>query len=29
MLPADAAKWFGIAPDGDEKVIPMSAVAVA
>jgi hypothetical protein len=29
MLPADAAKWFGIAPAGDENVIPMSAVAVA
>jgi hypothetical protein len=29
MLPANAEKGFGIAPDGDEKVIPMSAVAVA
>jgi len=29
MLPTDAAKWFGIAPDGDEKVFPMPAVAVA
>jgi integrase len=27
VRPADAAKWFGIAPDGEEKVIPMSAVA--
>lgn len=29
VRPADAAKWFGIAPDAEEKVIPMSAVAVA
>jgi hypothetical protein len=26
---ADATKWFGIAPDADENVIPMSAVTVA
>lgn len=29
VRPADAAKWFGIAPDAEEKVIPMSAVAAA
>jgi hypothetical protein len=29
VRPADAAKWFGLAPDAEEKVISMSAVAVA
>ena len=29
VRPADAVKWFGIAPDSEKKVIPMSAVAVA
>lgn len=25
VRPADAAKWFGIAPDGEEKVIALPA----
>jgi hypothetical protein len=29
VRPADAAKWFAIAPDAEEKVIPMSVVAGA
>jgi len=29
VRPADAAKWFGIAPDDEEKVIPMPKVAEA
>lgn len=29
VRPADAAKWFGLAPDAEEKVIPMSVVAAA
>jgi hypothetical protein len=29
VRPADAAKWFGIAPDGEEKVIPMTKAATA
>jgi integrase len=29
VRPADATKWFGIAPDAEEKVIPMSAAVVA
>ena len=28
VRPADAAKWFGIAPDGEEKVIQLPKVAV-
>ena len=27
VRPADAAKWFGITPDAEEKVIPMSVAA--
>jgi integrase len=29
VRPADAAKWFGIAPDAEAKVIPMTKAAVA
>ena len=25
VRPADAVKWFGIAPDGEEKVIALPA----